>query len=56
MILANAVFSIIFEQSLRNLGAITTQAKIAAYEQGTSQNVVKMFTLFGSPATSLKDW
>ncbi len=56
MILANEIFSIIFEQGNRNLGAITTQAKITAYEQGASQNVVKMFTLFGDPAVNLKDW
>jgi hypothetical protein len=56
MILANAVFSSIFEQGNRVLGAITTQAKIAAYEQGTSENVLQMFTLFGDPAVSLKAW
>jgi len=28
----------------------------AAYEQGASQNVLQMFTLFGDPAISLKWW
>ena len=56
MILANEIFSLIFEQGNRVLGAITTQAKIAAYEQGVSQNALQMFTLFGDPAVSLKAW
>ena len=55
-ILANAIFSSIFEQGNRVLGAITTQSKITAYEQGASQNVLQMFTLFGDPAVSLKEW
>ena len=55
-ILADAIFSNIFEQGNRTLGVITTQAKITAYEQGASQNVLQMFTLFGDPAVSLKEW
>lgn len=56
MILANEIFSSIFEQNNRNLGTITTSAKIAAYQQGTSQNLLQMFTLFGDPAVNLKNW
>lgn len=56
MILGNEVFSNIFEQGNRILGSITTQAKIAAYQRGTSSNVIEMFTLFGDPAVSLKNW
>ncbi|WP_171899646.1 hypothetical protein [Candidatus Marithrix sp. Canyon 246] len=32
----------------------TTQAKIKAYELGASAEVLRMFTLFGDPALSLK--
>ena len=55
-ILGKEIFSSIFEQSNKIIGAITTQGKIAAYEQGTSQSVLQMFTLFGDPALSLKEW
>ncbi|HEW98240.1 MAG: hypothetical protein DRR16_23055 [Candidatus Parabeggiatoa sp. nov. 3] len=55
-ILGHEIFASIFERGNRILGAITTEAKIAAYEQGASQNVLQMFTLFGDPAISLKSW
>jgi ASC-1-like (ASCH) protein len=55
-IMGREIFSSIFEQGNRVLGAITTQAKIAAYEHGASQSVLQMFTLFGDPAVSLKEW
>ncbi len=55
-ILANEVFSTLFEQGNRTLGAITTQAKIGAYGRGTSADVIKTFTLFGDPAVTLQDW
>jgi hypothetical protein len=55
-ILAQEAFSILFEQGIKRLGALTTQAKIAAYSKGTSADVIKTFTLFGDPAVSLKDW
>ncbi|BAP55346.1 hypothetical protein THII_1049 [Thioploca ingrica] len=55
-ILAQEAFSILFEQGVKRLGALTTQAKIAAYGKGTSADVIKTFTLFGDPAVSLKDW
>jgi hypothetical protein len=56
MILGKEIFSSIFEQGNKIIGTITTQGKIAAYEQGTSQSVLQMFTLFGDPALSLKEW
>jgi hypothetical protein len=56
MILGKEIFSSIFEQGNKIMGTITTQGKIAAYEQGTSQSVLQMFTLFGDPALSLKEW
>jgi hypothetical protein len=55
-ILAHAIASLIFEDGNRIVGAITTQSKITAYEQGASANVLKMFTLFGDPAVRLKEW
>jgi len=56
MILGKEIFSSIFEQGNKIMGIITTQSKMAAYEQGTSQSVLQMFTLFGDPALSLKEW
>lgn len=56
MILGKEIFSSIFEQGNKIMGIITTQGKIAAYEQGTSQSVLQMFTLFGDPALSFKEW
>ena len=55
-ILANEIFASIFEQGNRILGTITTSAKIAAYEQGVSQDVLQKFTLFADPAINLKPW
>ncbi|MDY6991265.1 MAG: C25 family cysteine peptidase [Pseudomonadota bacterium] len=55
-ILSEEIFTVLFEQNNRELGTITTQAKIEAFGRGTSENVIKMFTLFGDPATQLKAW
>jgi len=55
-ILSQKIFARIFEQGDRRLGSITTQAKIAAYAQGTSADVVRVFTLFGDPALKLRNW
>jgi hypothetical protein len=53
-ILGNQIFNGIFKESQRRLGAITTQAKIKAFGQGASVDVMRMFTLFGDPATGLR--
>ncbi|WP_083234998.1 C25 family cysteine peptidase [Candidatus Marithrix sp. Canyon 246] len=53
-ILAKYIFDSVFKQGNRKLGLITTQAKIKAYEQGASAEVLRMFTLFGDPALRLK--
>jgi len=55
-ILAKEIFSTIFDKENRILGAITTQAKLAAYKQGVSADVIQKFTLFGDPAVTLKEW
>ena len=55
-IIAKEAFASLFEQDNRRLGALTTQAKIAAYGKGTSADVIKTFTLFGDPAVTLKAW
>ncbi len=36
------------------MGDITRQAKIVAYQQGISQELIETFTLFGDPAMRLK--
>jgi hypothetical protein len=55
-VLSDKVFSMIFEQGARSLGEITTQAKIAAYDEDISKGVIRSFILFGDPATRLKEW
>jgi len=55
-LLAEEVFTLLFENGERNLGRLTTQAKVAAYGKGISEEAVQMYTLFGDPATSLKPW
>jgi len=55
-ILDAEIFSIIFDQQQRNLGAITTQSKITSYAKGMSLDSVQVFTFIGDPATDLKDW
>lgn len=54
-ILANYIFDSVFKQGNRRLGLITTEAKIKAYEQGASAEILKMFTIFGDPALRLKN-
>jgi hypothetical protein len=55
-ILAHEIFASIFEQGQRIVGAITTEAKIGAYEEGGAQEILNKFILFGDPALSLKAW
>jgi hypothetical protein len=52
--LGEAAFSSIFEKGNRRLGRIATGAKIAAFAQGASEDMVRIFTLLGDPATQLK--
>lgn len=56
VVLSDELFATLFNQPNEALGAITTQAKIAAYQQGTSKELVEIFTFFGDPATTLKAW
>jgi len=53
-ILDPELFSILFDQENSMLGPLTTQAKIAAYARGVTEDVVTTFTLFGDPACRLK--
>ncbi|MEA1867254.1 MAG: C25 family cysteine peptidase [Thermodesulfobacteriota bacterium] len=48
------LFSILFDQGNSIIGSLTTEAKIAAYAQGITEDTVKTFTLFGDPACELK--
>jgi hypothetical protein len=52
-ILGDNVFASIFQQKKTILGAITTQAKIEAYAQGATEDLVRSFTLLGDPASRL---
>ncbi len=53
-ILGSNVCAAIFQQHKAILGAITTQAKINAYTQGATGDLVRTYVLIGDPATSLK--
>jgi hypothetical protein len=53
-VLGKKFFSILFDERNNILGPLTTQSKLAAYAGGVSEDMVKMFTLFGDPATKLK--
>ena len=53
-ILDPELFSMLFDQKNPILGSLTTEAKIAAYAQGVTEDIVKTFTLFGDPACRLK--
>jgi hypothetical protein len=53
-ILDPELFSILFDQGNSIMGSLTTEAKIAAYAQGVTEDIMKTFTLFGDPATRLK--
>lgn len=49
-ILLKEMMTLLFQGGGETLGAIATQAKIAAYGKGVSEDILKMFTLFGDPA------
>lgn len=53
-ILANELMAGLFGKRAETMGSITTRAKIAAFSQGASVDLLKTFTLFGDP--SLKLW
>ena len=54
-VLNKGIFSTVFEQANYILGDAITQTKIYAYSnQGVSPDTMRMFTLFGDPATRLK--
>jgi len=53
-ILGNLVFKAVCQNGKRVLGDICAQAKIDAYGQGASLDLVRMFTLLGDPAMKLK--
>lgn len=51
-ILAEELFNRVLQPI--SLGEITTGAKVAAYARGTPQEFMKMYMLFGDPATQLR--
>jgi hypothetical protein len=54
-ILSNELMTDIFRSRMDTMGLITTQAKIAAFSQGTSVDILKTFTLFGDPSMKLRN-
>ena len=53
-LLGHALFSRIFKKGKRALGILTTESKIMARDQGATEDLLTMFTLFGDPALELK--
>ncbi len=53
-ILGNSLFSAVFEEGWNVLGAFTTVAKIEAYGNGTTKDLLRSFNLLGDPASRLK--
>ncbi len=53
-LLGKALFSAVFQDGERVLGSFTTRAKIEAYAQGTSRDLLKCYSLMGDPAARLK--
>ncbi|MBC2717235.1 MAG: PKD domain-containing protein [Desulfobacteraceae bacterium] len=51
--LAQELFSAIFNEGKSILGEATTQAKIGAFSNGVSGDIVETFVLLGDPATGL---
>lgn len=52
--LSTALFDAVFKNGDNRAGRIATQAKIQAYAQGVSADILPMFNLSGDPATLLK--
>jgi hypothetical protein len=53
-VLGTKIFDALFKDYTNIVGSITAQAKLNAYARGVSADTVKMFNLFGDPATRLK--
>ena len=56
VLLSDEIFSLAFGDNVREIGALTTPARVAAYLRGASLELVQIFNLIGDPATRLKDW
>lgn len=54
-VLFEQMFVSLFTAGSPTLGSATTQAKLAAYGQGVSQELIETFALFGDPAVGLID-
>jgi hypothetical protein len=53
-LLAGEFFNLFFAGGNQTIGDICTQAKVAAYKQGATMDLVRTFTLIGDPATRIK--
>ncbi len=53
-VLARQIFTHFFENRNNVVGSLVTAAKIDAYNQVFSRDILETFTLFGDPATELK--
>ena len=53
-VLAENIFNDFFKNEITTIGPLITGAKIKAYNEIASREIVETFTLFGDPATELK--
>ncbi|MEI6126167.1 MAG: hypothetical protein WCQ99_06380, partial [Pseudomonadota bacterium] len=53
-VLSGKIFTGFFDDNNTIVGNLVTSAKIAAYSQINSRDIIETFTLFGDPATELK--
>jgi len=53
-LLGEQFFSLFFAGNNATIGDVCTQAKVAAYKEGASADLLRTFTLIGDPATRVK--
>jgi hypothetical protein len=54
VMLGEAMYTSLFQGHVTSLGTLCTQAKLSAYAQGATLDMVRMFVLLGDPAMNLK--
>jgi hypothetical protein len=53
-VLERGFLTALLKDRVTNLGALTTAARLSAYNSGTGQDMLHQYTLFGDPALKLK--
>jgi hypothetical protein len=53
-VLERGFLTALLENRVTNLGALTTAARLSAYNGGTGYDMIHQYTLFGDPALKLK--